>query len=287
MRTMLIGVLRGMSRWISVSIARTVACVREEVSFSNPRASASTDVAHASRLGPSSPAHSRSRACCQVSMSLVSSAKASLTRTLLIPSRALALPLTLPMASIRRARSAVNSTLPMLYGRRARPTMSPGARRSRSVRAVRSTVRDEPARRLFSSTTKSSRRPLVATSFDVRRASRGVGGVSLVDAVETNCTDWIGRGWPFTCRSKSAAVRVRHGIAVAVDDRDVYEDDLGPRVERRPWEGRRLWRGRGGLLRRERRAAEREREQHPAGDPVPGFRFPVPGSRHRSAPGAL
>ena len=162
---MLIGVLSWVSPVNRPSRAERVLRVRALDSPSRLRASPSTALLQDSSPAPVSPEHSRSIACCQVDMSLFSSAHASLMLTLVMPARLVTLPVTLSSASFTRLRSVVNSTLPTPVGSRARPIRSPGASRSNSDCAVRSTARDEPTRKLASSTTNNSRRPVVAVSL--------------------------------------------------------------------------------------------------------------------------
>ena len=135
--TMLTGVFSCARFRSSASIACSVARARALAS-SSKRARVGFDLVSAgleTRAGQ--PAHSRSTACWNVPGSLLSSAHASLMLTRVMPRRLLAAPVTLIKASMTRLRSAVNSTLPTPVGIRARPTMSPGARRSKRVCAVR------------------------------------------------------------------------------------------------------------------------------------------------------
>ena len=210
---MLIGCLSAPRPLSSPSSADSVMRVRALTSMTMARASLSSALMHASRSAPVIPWHSRSIAFSHSERSLDSWAHASLRFTFVMPVRPPTMPVIRPMAAVTRARSVVNSTLPLPLGNRASPIMSPGPSRSNRVCAVRRMARDDPVRRLFSSTTNNSRRPVVARSLELNADSRAVVGVALPGTVDTNCSESILRGWPLTCRSKSSVVKVGTGRA--------------------------------------------------------------------------
>ena len=130
-----------------------------------------------------------------------------------MPTR-LGAPVTRISASVMRLRSAVNSTPPVPFGRRARPTRSPGASRSNNDCALRSRVRLAPiAQAAFVDHEQQQAAGGGGFVRGVGRLRAASPRVVLVGVVEMNCTVSILRGWPLTSSSKSAGVSVGTGFA--------------------------------------------------------------------------
>ena len=188
---MLTGILSCARLLSSASSDCSVARARPLASSSIARASASTwFVAGLEIRRRLMPAHSRSTAFWNVPGSLLSSAHASLMLMCIMPMRLL--------ARAGDAHQRVGDALAIggeldaaEAGGQARQADQVARRQSieQRLRGAQDGCGSTPTRRLPSSTTNSSRRPVVAVSFEVEAASRGVAGVVLVGTVEMNCTD--------------------------------------------------------------------------------------------------